>query len=256
MTYNPNILEQRHKIELLLMRFDPEKYVPLLIKSISDMYKHRYDLRQIIFTEESFLYLLNITIGTIEQKKRFRTLDTLQSLKIILRDRAIDKPLTPEILNKLFFLYTTYISHRTKDVQWAVNTFLKDVILSDDQIQWLLANCENNILVLNRILRYPSKNELIETWATQAYLKGKYRNRLSEIMAILIREDIPNFLNNESSVSLLWAIYYSQINTAKKRQLLSKTLNSENLDTYLEICTRLSFVDLLEATYHELDNIS
>ncbi len=236
----------RAKLELHLMRFAPDTYTPKFIKDIRDLYEYRFFIRQINFSEKSFLYLLDIVCQVVKNKGRFRTLDCLKVLKWILKDKPSDSLLSSDVVDKLFFLYQAYVFHNNNELQRAVRIYLKDVILTDTKIHWLIEHADDSPMILNRLLRYPEHNPLIVSWAADVYGQHKYSDRQSEIIALLIEGDIPKFVDLTNLSAVLWAIYYARIDDQTKRNLLEQTFSFETIDYLIEICTRKAYVDVLE----------
>lgn len=128
-------LDAIHQIELNLMLFFPDDYVPTFVANIQDLHRHRSFLKQISYTPFSFNFLLDIVLEAVRSRSRFRTLDCLRVLKGIKRDRlAQGEVLPPETLDKLFELYQKFVTHHNEEIRWAVNVLLKDQILRDWQL--------------------------------------------------------------------------------------------------------------------------
>lgn len=198
------------------------------------------------------MYLLDIVCQTVKGKQCFRRLDCLKVLKWVLRRKPPNTSLSPETRDRLFFLYQEYIFHRNAEMQSAVNTYLKDEILSDTQIRWLLEHADESVMVLNRLLRYPERHPLIVLWAADVYRQHKYPARQSETIALLIEDDIPKFVDLTDLSAVLWAIYYARIDDQTKGTLLEQYFSFETIDELIKICTRKAYVDVLESVRQRL----
>lgn len=243
----------RRTLELHLMRFYPEKYVPMYIKSVRDVYENRFTLRQIKYTEESFSYVVGLVVDAVVSNKRFRTLDCLKVIKKIVQNKPAEVKLSEEIKESLFFLYQKYVFHTNEEVRWAVAVYLKNEILIDSQIAWLLDHATENTMILNRVLRYPERHPLISVWAYKAHQQGIFVMRSSELVALLIDVDLPENINSSDVPMILWAIYYSRVDSETKKRLLLKYYSLEDVGHLIEICVRLRYVEVLEEVYDKLD---
>ncbi len=186
----------------------PEQSLPRNIHNAKDIYEHRSLLKQLLLSEYTLNYLLDIVIAlSKEQIQESRTLDCLKVLKAVLRNNPFGLEISNAASSKLFFLHQTFIFHKNERVCACANMLVKSQRLDDESIAWIISNWEKSEHLLNRLLRYPEKHHLIIQWATEIYKSGELRDRKSEIIGILIGENIPAFVK-ESSSSIIWAIYY------------------------------------------------
>jgi hypothetical protein len=145
----------------------------------------------------------------------------LKVLRAIIKNKDNGK-LSSSTITKLFNLYQHYIFDEREEVQWCVSSLLKDKQLLDSEIQWFIGNYDKSVHLINRLLRYPIQNELIRKWALRAYTNKKLTERRSELIALLIEDDIPDAARGEKNEVLLWSVYYAKIEKQKKSVLLSK----------------------------------
>lgn len=222
-------------LEHIRMHYVPFKYVKKYVRTTRDIYTERRLLKSIAFDLDSIEYIVNIIVKDLKASKRFRRTECLKVLKRIIKNRSSSETFSKELLSDLFFLYQTFILNSSEEIQWAVSTFIKDQPLEEECINWLIANYEESDHIVNRLLRYPIRNHLLTDWARQIYEEGKLQNRASEVIGILIEEDIPENLrvNNRT---LMWAIYYSKVSENKKRKLILKYLDYQDYSTALDIC--------------------
>ncbi|MGG6312404.1 hypothetical protein [Paenibacillus macerans] len=175
-------------------------------------------------------------------------MECLKILKKMNKSRRPDEPYNKELLRNLFFLYQQFIFLGNEEVQWAVSTYIKDHLLDEEHINWLIDNYLESEHIVNRLLRYPVKNGQVTDWAHDVLMSGKLRSRISEIVGFLIDEKVPDFVK-EDNTTIMWAIYYSKCSKAKKRKLLLKHLDYENYLMALEVANRL---DIGEVSYELL----
>ncbi len=124
---------------------------------------------------------------------------------------------------------------------------LKDQILNDDNINWLIENVSKDEIVLNRLLRYPKWNRLIEQWAIQSVETEIIEGRESELYGILIKDKIPDILRNKDSEQLAWGIYYSKNDKDTKERLLLNIASTSNYRSICEISYRLNLPNVVKA---------
>lgn len=72
------------------------------------------------------------------------------------------------------------------------NSILINAILEDTDVNWLCKNVATSNMILNRILRFPCKSEIISIWAKENYFQDEYRIRRAEIVGWILDED-PDF---------------------------------------------------------------
>jgi len=236
-------------IELLeknLIYFEPENYLPKYIKGIRDIYLHSSFLKSLPYSEYTLSYLLNIIIETLKKNVRFRTLDCLKVIKILIKKRPDDVEIDNETVNKLFFLYKRYIFHNNIEVQWSVSVFIKSRCLDEYNIKWLIYNYRKSEHIVNRLLLYPHKHPLITKWAEKIYKNKELNKRKSEVIALLIDNEIPNFVEEKCNDSIIWAIYYSKATGETKKKLLKKNYSLDSLPSILEVCQRLGYASTVK----------
>jgi len=229
-------------IDFLLL---PEQSLPLHIQSVKNIYERRYLLKQLLLSEDTINYLLDIIIEAINNKARFRTLDCLRVLKAILRNNPFGTDLSELTIKKLFFLHRTYILHKNEDVGACANSLVISRCLDDVSIRWIIANWEKSDHLLNRLLRYPVKNSLISQWAAEIYHSGRLKDRISEVIALLIDENIPTYIK-ENRNTIVWSIYYARIPDNTKQSLLMENFSIEAADSLWKIATRLKFPNVIQ----------
>lgn len=106
---------------------------------------------------------------------------------------------------------------------------------------------------MNRLLRYPEKNRQVAAWAEQVYKNNKLQDRISEVIGLLIDEDIPTYVSERGN-ELIWAIYYSLCSDIKQ-ELLKKYYTQEVLETVLMVSSRLKFPEVMEFILESLNGV-
>jgi hypothetical protein len=223
----------------------PEQSLPRYIHSTKDIYEHRSLLKQLLLNEYTLNYLLDIVIASVKNKTRIRTLDCLRVIRAVLRNNSFGLKISNETISKLFFLHQTFIFHKNEQVCACANVLVKSQRLDDESIAWVISNWEKSDHLKNRLLRYPENHPLINQWATEIYQSGKMQDRKSEIIGILISENIPAFVS-ESRSSLIWAIYYSKVPNEIKQKLLIENFSMESIESLWEVAIRLKFSKVIE----------
>lgn len=108
----------------------------------------------------------------------------------------------------------------------AVNRLFIHQELNEEQIQWLIEHCEDELPafatnhVLNRLLKYRYDSTLIYDWAKQCLAQESFEDRSWDLYAILISTDgdytaVPSAEHR----ALLGAIYRSRLGAEHKREL-------------------------------------
>jgi hypothetical protein len=274
-------LKQKIKEELML--FNPDKYVPEQILTTKDIWEHRYILKQVPYNDKVIKHLIEIIIIAIEQRQRFRKLDCLKVINRILYNRVnscqddINVAENKVVTNKLFYLYQSFLDgSNSQEIQKCVNMFLKNRQLDEEQIQWLVKNHTKSEYAINRLLRYPGKSPTLFYWAKELYLNKfiKYREerktlsdwyqieiennllkRESELIAILIDEDIPSFVDIRDKTVIMWAIYYSQVPDVTKERLIKKYWNIEGWEAAIKVSKRLNYLSVREWILENIESM-
>ncbi|AET59453.1 hypothetical protein HPL003_13510 [Paenibacillus terrae HPL-003] len=226
-------------LELELFKFSPYRYIRDLIKDPNDILLYKNLLRNTSLDNQSIEYLVQIIVSYMKDNQRFRRVECMKILKRIIKNRSSNEFFESSLINGLFYLYKCYIFTGSDEIQWAVSVFIKDQLLSDDDIKWLIDNCDDSEHLTNRLLRYPRENPLITEWAEQTYKSGDLSERLSEVVSLLIIDDVPSYVSVDS-VTLMWSIYYSKIEEGKKENLILKYLDFNDYSSALEIAERLN----------------
>jgi len=229
-------------IDFLLL---PEQSLPLHIQNAKDIYEHRNLLKQLLLSEYTINYLMDIIIESVNSKLRFRTLDCLRVIRAILRNNPFRVELGNLTISKLFFLHQAFILHKNEEVRACANVLVMSQCLDDESIKWIIANWEKSDHLLNRLLRYPTKNSLITQWAKEVYQGGTLKGRNSEVIALLIDENIPPYVKENSS-TIVWSIYYSRISSETKQRLLMENFTTESADSLWKVATRLKYSDVIQ----------
>ncbi|TKJ30496.1 MAG: hypothetical protein CEE40_04675 [Chloroflexi bacterium B3_Chlor] len=236
----PELLEKH------LMRFYPERFLPNHVRTARDLFDNRRFVREFACDEFALKYLLDVIIEAVQDGERFRTLDCLRVIRDIVKRRPSELQLGCRTLDRLFFLYRAFIFHRNADVRWCVSWFVKDQVLDDDKIRWLISNYKKSKHVVDRLLLHPCRHPLITDWAAKVWEAGEFRDRRSQVIGLLISDDIPPFVGETDNTAIIWAIYYARVTDEVKRQLLMKHFSFDGIDALLEVCNRLDYPSVLE----------
>jgi len=184
--------------------------------------------RSIKYTNLSFRHLLHIVTNTVENNKRFRTYVCIKLLRDILQTNT-DIELEKDITDKLFYLFQHFIFSANSEVQRHANNLIRNRLLADEHILWLIDNYKKSLHIVNRLLRYPQPNTQIAVWAQEIYTHKELPDRTAEVLSILISDNLPAIYPDEDINSVLWAIYYSKNTSEVKRRLLLGVINEDNL---------------------------
>lgn len=233
-------------LELELFKLRPSEYIKQYVTSMRDVYEKRAMLKECYLDFDSFDYLLSIFVDLAKGESKFtRRLDCFKVLKYAVKYNFTGQQFPNRIKDKIFYLYKKYIFSENEDIAWCLSVMLKDQVLENDQIEWLIENCSKDENILNRVLRYPKVNELIEDWANTVVDAGEdageFEGRRSEVYGILIKDTMPEKLKCKDSKALVWGIYYSKNSDEVKQNLLIEFADRSNLGSVAEICHRLNY---------------
>jgi len=230
-------------VELTLLTFEPDSFVSKYLRSVDDVAMHRSILRSCVYSDAAVEHLADLVWDRVSEKKRKNLLYGLQAIKWLLQNR--DKRnlrILPSTIDRLFELYTYFISDRLEEIRWCVSAILKDKPLRQHQVRWLLKNADGSEHIVNRLLRYPRFNPFIRDWARLAIHKPELHKRRAEILGRLITDKLPPEAESLPGEVILWGIFYSSANLRVKENLIVQCASTENLDATLAICLRLGLV--------------
>lgn len=183
-----------------------------LISSYADFLKVRDYLSHYQFNPVVFGKLLDLAIDEWNTDKRISRLSLLLKIKqyfyisqletvrgYYIRNTKANFILSAETRNKMFVLFrktfeeSEYLRDKQLDeARKFCNYILINLELTSAEEAWLCANSTNSQLILNRVLRYPAKSEVISIWAKNNLLNDDYRARRAELLSWIINQE-PNF---------------------------------------------------------------
>lgn len=229
----------QEKLCLLL----PDKYLLPILADYRTLLKFRRLIGESLPSEELFLKVLEI----IEDRNRDGYVlrnEYCSTIKVLKKKN--DNRLNAVIRDRIFGLLKDNIAKLDDERINDLSVALKDTLLSDDQIEWMLKNAQNQF-VLNRVLRYPFINNAISGWA-KIKLKHPNVDRKSELIGRILDVDV-NY-TDEDMDSYIWGLYYSRMDLDIKKSIISKLIiDNSNNSNLIEVAARLGFVDLLEKLY-------
>lgn len=229
-------------VEFLLL---PDELLPMYVGDAKDIYEHRALLKQLLLDDYALNYLLDIVVRAVEDGARFRTLECLKVIKAILKNNPFGLELDSRTVGKLFYLYKSFIFHKSEEVRACANLLIRFQFLSDEDVSWLISTWEKSEHSLNRLLRYPQKHPLITQWAKEVYQQRQLPKRQAETVALLIDESIPSFITDDED-TIIWAIYYARVSAEIKQRLLMERFSVGSLNSMWEVSVRLKYPAVIE----------
>jgi hypothetical protein len=175
-----------------------------LITCYKDFLKVRDFLPYFKFNPKVFQSLVDLTSELWSTNQRINRISLLESLKKYIRNRDKERTnssrdLSVDTKTKIFLLFKgcfetpEYLSiNQLNDAKNLCNFLLINLDLRVEEEKWLCENTGLSENVLNRVLRYPIKSEVIINWVKAIYNIDIYRIRRSELASWIISED-PNF---------------------------------------------------------------
>jgi hypothetical protein len=234
-------------LEDALVLFEPARYIRKLVASTTDIYRNRGLLKQIPYNKQIIGHLAKLILHDLEEGRRFRVFDCLRVLRSNIVASYFDRPLPEPTVNDLFAIYRALILTAREEAQWCLSRILRGQILSPEAVHWLLEHWNESDHIVNRLLRYPVPSPPIQQWAIDCYRKNRLPDRKSEILALLIGKDIPDFLQHEPPDELAWGVFYSRLSKARKVQLIAALVDRMTSPVLLDVAKRLSSAALLRA---------
>ena len=223
---------------LALLQLVPLQDAAKLVQSPKDIYELRSTLKYAQYSENIVRHLAQILVNAVDSGARFRQFDCLKVLRAIVKDQT-EPQLSPETTSLLFRLYKHYIFHHREEVRWCVSEILRGRVLAELELDWLLMRWEQSLHFVNRLLRYPIYDPKLADWATQVNGHELLANRHSEVIALAIKDCLPEFAELYSNDAVIWAIFYAQVPDRMKEKMLISSFSFDSLESYIEVSLRL-----------------
>lgn len=192
--------------------------------------------------------ILDIVIDKIKSNQRFQKITFIKLIRSQCDNSFIDNSTS----DKLFFVFKSIINEVNETIAWSLSVTIKDLELSQKNIDWLIDNYEVSEHIKNRLLRYPKPNKAITAWCDQRLKKKDLNNRLSELIGLRLNFD-PDFTLKDKT-SLIWGIHYSKLPDKNKKELLLNHMTNNNFEELIKICEKNNFTDTISQLYNDLDN--
>lgn len=193
-------------------------------------------------------HILDTVIEKIKCKQRFQKITFIK----LIRWQCDNTFINTTTSDKLFFVFKSLINEVNETIAWSLSVTIKDIELSQENIEWLIDNYEISEHIQNRLLRYPKPNRTITTWCDQRLRKKDLDNRLSELIGLKLNFDTSFTFKDKTS--LIWGIHYSKLSDKSKKELLLKHLTADNFDELIKICKKNNFIDIISQLYNDFDN--
>lgn len=194
--------------------------------------------------------ILDVAITKINNKERFQKILFIKIIRKQIKPEFVDEKIT----EKLFYIFQSLLNEVNSDISWSLSFLIKDIKLTEDNIKWLIENCDKSEHIINRLLRYPFPNEKITKWGKTCFKNIEFKSRLSELISLQLNFD-KNYSHKDKN-ALLWGIHYSKLDDKTKKNLLINKSDNENFISLIKICKKNNFMDVIENIYLELNKIT
>ena len=178
--------------------FEIQKPYPAddLIVSYRDFLKYRDVLRFYQYNERVLGHLVDLTVELWGSKERVSQASLLQVTKRYMA-KAPNKLFSEEMKAKVFWLFgqvvvvedLPYNKRSIELLKFSANNMLTGMLLTDEQLHWLVDHVDSSYHMLNRLLRYPLSSEIISNWVRKHFELDAYRIRRAEMIGWLLDED-------------------------------------------------------------------
>ncbi len=96
-------------------------------------------------------HLLNTVTEKLKSNQRFQKITFIKLIRWQCDKTFIDSKTS----DKLFFVLKSLINEVNETIAWSLSMTIKDIELSQKNVQWLIDNYEISEHIQNRLLRYP-----------------------------------------------------------------------------------------------------
>ncbi len=234
-------------LENSYLRHFPNNIPEEILQDYKTILEYKDLIRYAIPDKRILNHLLDIVIEKIQSNQRFQKITFIKLIRWQCDTNFIDSTTS----DKLFFVFKSLIFEVNETIAWRLSVTVKDIELSQENIDWLIDNHEISEHLQNRLLRYPKPNKAITIWCDQRLKKKDLDNRLSELIGLKLNFDT-NFTFKDK-VSLIWGIHYSKLSDKSKKELLLKHLTADNFEELIKICEKNNFTDIISQLYNDID---
>ncbi|HMR90630.1 MAG TPA: hypothetical protein PKD51_20860 [Saprospiraceae bacterium] len=241
-------LDQFHYLENIYLKYFPINIPDEILNNYKAIIEYKNVIKYAKRDKRTLNCLLDVVINKINLNQRFQK-GTLIKLIRWQSDKTL---VDPVISDKLFYIFKSLITNINEEISWSLSVTIKDIELSEENIEWLVHNYDKSIHIQNRLLLYPKPNKIITEWANKRLKQGDLDNRKSELIGLKLNYNSNFSIKNKES--LLWAIHYSKLNVERKKELLLKHTNSDSFEELIKICEKNKFIDIIERIYNEICN--
>ena len=155
------------------------------------------------FNPVVFHALLELTVNLWETKSRISRLSLLGAIKkygLGIKEYATLDIQTRKLLFVLFrntVEKTQFLTEKQIEEARIISySFIKKLPLCSEEETWLCENENKSSEILNRILRYPVRSNVISRWIEEHFNDDKFRTRRAEAIAWLLDEN-PDYVINK-----------------------------------------------------------
>lgn len=176
-----------------------------LIKSYKDFLLVRDFLPFYQFNIKVLDSLVDLACTYWHSEERISRTSLLTTIKRYLKNANIETsstfsqnkplPLNNDVRLKLFKLFqycfetpNRLSNKQSNEAKSIANNLIMNLSLDPAAEKWLCENVDQSELILNRVLRYPTKSKVINRWALQVATSNKYRSRRAELTGWIIDE--------------------------------------------------------------------
>lgn len=240
--------EQFIKLENSYLRHFPNHIPDQIFQDYKTILEHKDLIRYAKPDKRILNHLLDIVIEKIKNNQRFQKITFIKLIRWQCDTTFIDIITS----DKLFFVFKSLIIEVNEKIAWSLSVTVKDIELSQENIDWLIDNYEISEHLQNRLLRYPKPNKAITIWCDQRLKKKDLDNRESELIGLKLNFDTK--FTFKDKISLIWGIHYSKLSNELKKELLLKHLTADNFEELLKICEKNNFTDIISLLYNDIKN--
>ncbi len=171
-----------------------------LLEEYRDFGKYRWFIDLTQFDERLMLRMAVMLRDNLEKRGKINRRDLFSSLRKMAA-RIPDKLITDhELSDVLFEIFERLIisgRHNFSKTclpgyQQAIDTVLKNVVLSDAAVKTLLSHAMDSFRILNRIVNYPVSNNIISMWALANFETDIFRYKRTKLLALVL-DDNPEY---------------------------------------------------------------
>ena len=202
------------KIKNSLLIISPTHLKDNLIQSYDDFTKNRIKILNSKFSKNIFLKIVDFTNEYWSTEKKISRLNLVKTIHDYgLKNKFNLRKLKAEERLKLFNLFKNSIENfeyvtplQLPIIRKYCSKLIQGLSFSEEAETWLCKKALSNPLILERVLNYPQKSIVLNSWVSENFFNDQLRPRRNELVSFKLDENPDYFLDPQLLIDDFYAI--------------------------------------------------